>query len=186
MNAASAQTEARRQQEGQFAVFSVAGERLALPVDAVRRFLPLPRLDWLPTAPMPVEGVFRYRGEVVAVLRLAALLGLPVREIGLYAPLLLMAPPAGRPDRRTIALLAGRVEAIATVAPQDLLPADPTLTFNGCAVAAFAWSGSTVTVLAPDRLLTGTEGRLLDAFQETEARRLEQWGGQGRGGPACP
>lgn len=151
-------------------VFSIAGDRLALPVDAVQRFLPLPRLDRLPTAPAPVEGVFVYHGKVVPVLRLAAILGLPVRDVGLYAPLLLVAREEG-----FLALLAGRVHGVVPVAPADLLPADPALSFNGCAVAAFRDPLGTVAVLSPDRLLTETEARLLDAFRVAEERRLSAW-----------
>lgn len=158
--------------DGQFAVFSVAGVRLALPAAAIRRFLPLPRLDRLPTAPSPVEGVFRYRGELVPVLRLAGLLGLPDRDAGLYAPLLLIARSGG-----PAALLAGRVELVLSIPAERMMAADPALSFNGCAVGAFVQSGATVTVLAPDRLLTGSEERLLDAFRQAEALRLEQWGG---------
>ncbi|ALG73825.1 chemotaxis protein [Azospirillum thiophilum] len=157
-------------------VFSVAGQALALPVEAVRRFLPLPRLDRLPTAPRPVEGVFRYQGEIVPVLRLDALLDLGAGSEpgGLYAPLILITW-RGRPT----ALLVDRVHGDVAVEPEDRVASDPSLSFNGCAAAAFAdrvtGRGGAVTLLDPARLLSEAEGRLLDAFRAAEERRLAQW-----------
>ncbi|WP_413344819.1 chemotaxis protein CheW [Azospirillum sp. CT11-132] len=160
-------------------VFSVAGRALALPVGSVRRFLPLPRLDRLPTAPLPVEGVFRYQGEVVPVLRLDVLLdlageGAGAAEPNLYSPLLLVTWQ-GRPA----ALLADRVHGDTAVDPAERTPSDPSLTFNGCAAGAFpdrmTGRGGTVTLLDPDRLLSEAEGRLLDAFRAVAERRLAQW-----------
>ncbi|WP_247892469.1 CheW domain-containing protein [Azospirillum sp. Sh1] len=157
-------------------MFSVAGRVLALPVGSVRRFLPLPRLDRLPTAPLPVEGVFRYQGEVVPVLRLDVLLDLAGEgaEPNLYSPLFLVTWQ-GRPA----ALLADRVHGDTAVDPAERTPADPALTFNGCAVGAFpdrvTGRGGTVTLLDPDRLLSEAEGRLLDAFRAVAERRLAQW-----------
>ena len=160
-------------------VFSVAGRALALPVESVRRFLPLPRLDRLPTAPLPVEGVFRNPGEVVPVLRLDVLLdlageGAGAAEPNLYSPLLLVTWQ-GRPA----ALLVDRVHGDTAVDPAERTPSDPSLTFNGCAAGAFpdrmTGRGGTVTLLDPDRLLSEAEGRLLDAFRAVAERRLAQW-----------
>ncbi|PWC85248.1 chemotaxis protein [Azospirillum sp. TSH100] len=157
-------------------VFSVAGQALALPVETVRRFLPLPRLERLPTAPLPVEGVFRYQGEVVPVLRLDVLLDLGAGGMvpGLYSPLLLVTWQ-GRPA----ALLADQVHGETAVDPRERTPSDPSLSFNGCAVGAFpdrvTGRGGGVTLIDPDRLLSEAEGRLLDAFRTVAERRLAQW-----------
>lgn len=155
-------------------VFSVAGHALALPVEAVRRFLPLPRLDRLPTAPAPVDGVFRYHGDIVPVLRLSVLLDLGVDEPGLYAPLILVTW-RGRP----LALQVDRVHGDVAVPSDRLVSTDASLSFNGCAVASFAdpitGRGGTVVLLAPDRLLNEAEGHLLDAFREAAERRLGLW-----------
>ncbi|WP_247893949.1 chemotaxis protein CheW [Azospirillum endophyticum] len=157
-------------------VFSVAGRVLALPVEAVRRFLPLPRLERLPTAPLPVEGVFRYQGEVVPVLRLDILLDLAEGAAvpSLYSPLLLVTWQ-GRPA----ALLADQVHGDMAVDPAERTPTDPSLSFNGCAAGAFldrvTGRGGAVTLLDPGRLLTEAEGRLLDSFRAVAERRLAQW-----------
>ncbi|MFP5517489.1 MAG: chemotaxis protein CheW [Alphaproteobacteria bacterium] len=168
-------------------VFSVAGQALALPVEAVRRFLPLPRLDRLPTAPQPVEGVFRYHGEVVPVMRLGVLLDLAAEgaaggaaggggETGLYAPLILITWQ-GRPT----ALLVDQVHGDVVLEAEERVASDPSLSFNGCAAGAFpdrvTGRSGTVTLLDTDRLLSEAEGRLLDAFRAAEERRLARWDG---------
>lgn len=154
-----------------YAVFSVAGQLLALPADAVRAFVPLPRLQRVPAAPGLVEGLFRYRGEVVPVLRLDGLLGLPRGADHVYTPLILL---KGRD--RPVALLAERVQDIAEVRDDAILPADPALSFNGCAVGSLpAGGGRTATLLAAGRLLTETEERLLDGLRAVEAERLARW-----------
>ncbi|WP_247894395.1 chemotaxis protein CheW [Azospirillum sp. B510] len=176
-------------------MFSIAGKALALPTQAVRRFLPLPRLDRLPTAPPPVEGVFRYRGELVPVLRLDILLelatGAPgsVMPPGLYSPLMLVTWQ-GRPA----ALLADQVHGDMAVDAAERTPSDPSLSFNGCAAGAFpdriTGRGGAVTLLDPDRLLNEAETRLLDAFRAAAERRLARWrdadtdGDAGRDGAA--
>ncbi len=169
-------------------VFLTAGQALALPVSSVRRFLPRPRLDHLPTAPPVVAGVFRYHGTIVPVLRLALLLdlgpgagsgpgagpGAAPSDGGLYAPLILMTW-RGRP----LALLVDQVDGAVAVADSELSPAEPALSFNGCAVAGFAdpsgRQGGTVVLLDPDHLLNDAEARLLDAFRTAAERRLDLW-----------
>ncbi|WP_244442613.1 chemotaxis protein CheW [Azospirillum lipoferum] len=146
----------------------------------MRRFLPLPRLDRLPTAPQPVEGVFRYHGEIVPVLRLGVLLDLAEGggggESGLYAPLILITWQ-GRPT----ALLVDQVHGDVALPAEDRVASDPSLSFNGCAAGAFpdrvTGRAGTVTLLDPDRLLSEAEGRLLDAFRAAEERRLARWDG---------
>ncbi|MBP2291727.1 chemotaxis protein CheW [Azospirillum rugosum] len=151
-------------------VFSVSGRVLALPADAVRRVLPLPRLDSPPAAPPVVAGLFRHRDRTVPVLRFDILLGFEPAPAALYAPLLLI-EREGRP----LALLVDRVFDIVPVPASALLEADAALSFNGCAVGAFPFGAGNATLLDPERLLTETEGRLLAAFQALADERAARW-----------
>jgi purine-binding chemotaxis protein CheW len=117
-----------------------------------------------------VEGFFRYRGEVMPVLRLDRLLGLPRGGDHIYSHLLLL-KGHGQP----FALLAERVHDMVTVREGDTLPADPALSFNGCAVAVLPLASRAVTVLAADRLLTETEARLLAGLRAVGEERLAEW-----------
>lgn len=153
-----------------FAVFSVSGRLLALPAAAVRRFLPIPLLERLPAAPPVVEGVFRYRGQTVPVLRLDLLLGLPVTPAGLYAPLLLI-----ERDGRPLALLADRVHDVAPVAAGTIGATGEGLSLNGCAAGTIPYGDALAVLLAPERLLTETEDHLLAAFRALADERLARW-----------
>ena len=157
-----------------YVIFSVSGRMLALPAESVRRFLPLPRLDRPPAAPMAVAGLFRYQGRAVPVLRLDVLFGLESAPPELYAPLFLT-DWNGRP----LALLADRVFNILPIPDAERTEADSSLTFNGCAVATFPYGDGTATAIDPARLLTEAEGRLLAAFQAMADERLARLGASG-------
>ena len=160
-----------------YVIFSVSGRILALPADAVRRFLPLPRLDRPPAAPAAVAGLFRYQGRAVPVLRLDLLFGFEAAQPELYAPLFLT-DWNGAP----LALLGERVFNILPVPDAERTEADAGLTFNGCAVATIPYGNGTATVIEPARLLTEAEGRLLAAFQAMADERLAQLGAAGPAG----
>ncbi|KAA0683716.1 chemotaxis protein CheW [Azospirillum brasilense] len=163
-----------------YVIFSVSGRTLALPANAVRRFLPLPRLDRPPAAPAVVAGLFRYQGRAVPVLRLDLLFGFEAAPPELYAPLFLTDW-----DGCPLALLADRVLDILSIPDAERTPADAGLTFNGCAVATIPHGAGTATVIDPSRLLTEAEGRLLTAFQAMAGERLARLGAtESAGDPA--
>jgi purine-binding chemotaxis protein CheW len=63
-------------------VFRVAAERYALPLDAVREVvLPQPPFARVPRVSDAVPGVMNLRGRVLAVVDLAALVGLPAQPL---------------------------------------------------------------------------------------------------------
>ena len=63
-------------------VFRVAAERYALPLDAVREVvLPQPPFARVPRVSEAVPGVMNLRGRVLAVVDLAALVGLPAQPL---------------------------------------------------------------------------------------------------------
>lgn len=64
-------------------VFRAGGERFALPLEAVREVVvPQPPFARVPRAPAAVRGAMNLRGRVVAVVELAALVGLPRDALG--------------------------------------------------------------------------------------------------------
>jgi purine-binding chemotaxis protein CheW len=63
-------------------VFRVAAERYALPLDGVREVvLPQPPFARVPRVSQAVPGVMNLRGRVLAVVDLAALVGLPAQPL---------------------------------------------------------------------------------------------------------
>lgn len=59
-----------------FVVLSIAGETFAIEIDKVREIIRVPQITWVPGAQSYVRGVINLRGRVVAVLDLAAMLGI--------------------------------------------------------------------------------------------------------------
>ena len=153
-------------------VFSVADHRLALPGEAVRKVLAMPRLETVPAMPPVLQGVMVVGGAAVPVLRLDVLFGLPRREPGIYTPLLLLDRPDG-----PLALMADAVLAVAAVSPRDLAPLDPAASFNRCVRATWTAGGATVHLLDPQALLSAAEEARLEELRAIAAQRLSAWQG---------
>ncbi len=128
-------------------LFRVAGERYALPLEAVREVVvPQPPFARVPRASEAVRGVMNLRGRVVAVVDLAPLVGLAPQPL---------APAAGHVlvlerDRRALGLLIGAVLGVEPLAAPE---ASPGRLVRGMA----AGRAGAVTVLAPDALAAHAE-----------------------------
>ncbi len=83
-------------------VFRVARERYALPLAAVREVVvPQPPFARVPRASEAVRGVMNLRGRVIAVVDLAALVGLPAQPLQAATGHVLMLDPGTRARGRT-------------------------------------------------------------------------------------
>jgi purine-binding chemotaxis protein CheW len=90
-------------------VFRVATERYALPLDAVQEVvLPQPPFARVPRVSEAVQGVMNLRGRVVAVVDLAALVGLPGQPLREGAGQVLILDQA----KRAVGLLIGGVQGV--------------------------------------------------------------------------
>jgi purine-binding chemotaxis protein CheW len=128
-------------------VFRVASERFALPMSAVREVvLPQPPFARVPRSSEAVRGVMNLRGRVVAVVDLAALMGLAPQPLQAGAGHVLILDQG----KRTLGFLIGGVVGVETLAPPE--ESTPGLV-RGVATCA---SGA-VTVLGPEVLATEAE-----------------------------
>ncbi len=97
-------------------VFRVAGERFALPLEAVREVVvPQPPFARVPRAPDAVRGVMNLRGRVVAVVDLAALVGLPPQPLEAGAGQVLVLEHG----KRALGLLIGGVVGVEPIAAPE-------------------------------------------------------------------
>ena len=130
-------------------VFRVASERFALPLGAVREVvLPQPPFARVPRSSDAVRGVMNLRGRVVAVVDLAALVGLAPQPLAAGAGHVLILDQG----KRTLGFLIGGVLGVETLAaPEDAGPG----VVRG--VAAASWGA--VTVLGAEAL-AGEASRL--------------------------
>jgi len=107
----------------QLVVFDLEGQRYALPLGAVDRVLPMVAVSSLPKAPAIALGVINLHGQVLPVLDIRRRFGLPTREYGLAARLLVV-----RSSRRVMVLPTDEVLGVQEVAagvitaPKAVLP----------------------------------------------------------------
>jgi purine-binding chemotaxis protein CheW len=146
--------------------FTVSGRSLAMPVNDVRRALPLPRLAAPVGAPPYLEGFFDLHGSEVAVLRADRLFDLGEETLGIYSPLLLLA----RQDQ-AVALHVASVQGIAKTA--DVKPVGKDETFNSCVVGRFDHLGRSTYLLAADQILLVEERARILAHRSALRRRLD-------------
>jgi purine-binding chemotaxis protein CheW len=122
-------------------IFRVASERFALPLEAVREVvLPQPPFARVPRASDAVRGVMNLRGRVVAVVDLAALVGLPAQPLAAGAGQVLVLDRV----KRALGLLIGGVVGVEPLAPPE--PPGPGLV-RGVAAAR---SGAVTLLSAED------------------------------------
>ena len=98
--------------------------------------------------------------------------GVPDLSPGLYTPLLLLR----HPDYR-IALVAGKLERIVTVATDGILPLPTNQSFKRvCGRNGDAECG-VLFCFCPPAILLEKEHQWLAEFQDSEQRRLREWEG---------
>ena len=149
----------------------VSGQRLAIRQREVVEILPTPRLAPLPEAPPVVLGAFHLAGEMVLVLRMATLLGLPVSgEEPIYHHLLLL---PDRPGRPRLALLVDRATDIVAAEPVLLPPGE---SFNDCVEGDIRLDGALVPMVTAERLLSRHEAARLAAFAARVTQRNAAFG----------
>lgn len=123
-------------------VFRVAGERYALPLEAVREVvLPQPPFARVPRVSEAVPGVMNLRGRVLAVVDLAALVGLPAQPLRAGTGQVLVLDQG----KRAVGVLIGGVQGVENVDP----PAGDEKALVRGVVAAAAGAA---TVLSPEAL----------------------------------
>ena len=95
-------------------VFRVSAERYALPLEAVREVvLPQPPFARVPRVSEAVPGVMNLRGRVLAVVDLAALVGLPPQPLREGTGQVLVLDQG----KRAIGILIGGVQGVEDVEP---------------------------------------------------------------------
>jgi purine-binding chemotaxis protein CheW len=163
--------------DGHYLTFALAGLRCALPREAVRELLPLPRLSRPPALPAAVAGFVNLGGDALPVLALAHLLGLDVAsataEDALYRHIVVV----GGNGVARAGLLVDRVLDLLRVAPGQLRPVPPEETLNGCVTAGLAMPDGFIAVLDPARILLARERDSLEELTRRARARLDEWAG---------
>jgi purine-binding chemotaxis protein CheW len=128
-------------------VFRVASERFALPLPSVREVvLPQPPFARVPRSSEAVRGVMNLRGRVVAVVDLAALVGLAPQPLEAGAGQVLILDHG----KRALGFLIGGVLGVETIEPPGEAP-------PGMVQGVAAAGAGAVTVLGANALAAEAE-----------------------------
>jgi purine-binding chemotaxis protein CheW len=157
---------------GPLVLFAMGGMPCALPREAVRALLPLPRLDSPPGLPRPLAGFLNLGGTAVPVVELALLLGGEPGAPHPYRHLILLDQPVGSGK---LALLVDRV---ADVVPEGLpvRPVEAERSLGGVVTGEVEGPDGSLHLLDPARLLLAQESAILEELSGQAQRRLARWG----------
>jgi purine-binding chemotaxis protein CheW len=133
--------------------FWLAGQQFAADLAHVKETIVLRPITRVFLTPPWVAGIINLRGDVVAVIDLAAFLGLPSGRTSDDARILIGRTGGGK----RAGLICDRLSEVRSVDDQALQPPPPTLTTEGAALArgvATLDSGEPVVVLDLERLFS--------------------------------
>ena len=100
-------------------LFTIEGDRFALPLGVVEHVVHAVAITELPGAPEIVLGIIDVHGEIVPVINMRRRLGLPEREIELTDQIIL-----ARAGKKVVALLADQVGDVTFLPPGALIDAE--------------------------------------------------------------
>ena len=143
-------------------VFSIDGQRYALPLSAAERVLPMVAVSPLPQAPAVALGVINLHGKVIPVLDFRRRLRLPPCDYGLAAHLLV-----ARTRQRTLALPVDEALGVQEVAAEAVTPPDAVLPGIGHVAGIVALADGLLFIHDLDAFLSLDEERqLTEALEE--------------------
>lgn len=144
-------------------LFVLDGERYALPLGTVERVLPMVAVAPLPKAPSVALGVVNVGGRVIPVVDARRRFGLPPREYGTSAQLVL-----ARTAQRALALPVDAVLGVAEVAADAVTPPDRVLPGIRHVAGIAALPDGLLVIHDLDAFLSlDEEQRLTEALEET-------------------
>lgn len=162
-------TDSLRRAQRKLVLCRVSKQAYAIPLEPVQEILPMSALSHPPCLPAVLAGFLNLGGELIPVVRLDRLFGLPCHTPDLFTPLLLV-----RSFDSVIAYLVEQVTGIVTIAASSVLPVPEECTFNACAEGVIVDHGDSVILLNPARILTENEARRICELSAMEQTRLQQ------------
>jgi purine-binding chemotaxis protein CheW len=130
--------------------FELRGQELALPIADVRETLPVPPITRVFLVPACLAGVFSLRGDIVPVLDLGVLLGLPVTTAGDDSKIVVVDHAAG-----VVGIVVDRLRDLRTVeGPLDPPPVSLAAEVAALLLGVVATPTGSVRVLDARAVLT--------------------------------
>jgi purine-binding chemotaxis protein CheW len=145
--------------------FELRAQELALPIADVRETLPVPPITRLFLVPACLAGVFSLRGDIVPVIDLGILLGLPATAVGHDSKVVVVGCAAG-----VVGIVVDRLRDLRTVeAAMEAPPAGLAAEVASLMLGVVATPTGSVRVLDARAVLTAPPLRAL-AHAEVEGR----------------
>lgn len=138
-------------------VFTLDGQRFALPLDSVMRVIPSVELGRLPRAPAIVIGAVNYRGRVIPVVDIRGRFEMALKEISLSDRLIISQTP-----KRTLAILVDDVVGVAEPAYGQVVPAKEVLPGLEYVEGVIKDADGLIIIHDLDRFLSIEEGTAID------------------------
>ena len=157
------------QLRGRCLVFHLADRAYAVPTGCVEEIVSMAELCPVPGAPTFLSGFLDVGGQLVAVISLRRLLGMPDRERELYTPLVIL-----KASPQQIALEIDGVSRIVDIDDDELIPVTEGCSLSDCASAVARLDGQAVVLLSPERLLLEQEQRRVAELAELVRQRLAE------------
>ena len=146
--------------------FELRGQELALPIGDVRETLPVQPVTRVFLTPPSLAGVFSLRGEIVPVIDLGVLLGLPRTEVGEDSKIVVVEHKAV-----TAGIIVDRLRDLRTLeAALDPPPANVAAEVAGLLLGVAATSTGTVRVLDAHAVLTADSLRTIAEPTDEQGR----------------
>lgn len=133
----------------QTVVFSLDSQRYGIPLSVVERVVRMVEITRLPAAADSVLGVINVQGEIMPVLNLRLLFGLPQRPVELGDQLLIT-----RFAKRSCALVVDAVSEVHTCRLRDLMEANGNLPDLPFLAGAEKLPDGMILINAPEKLFT--------------------------------
>ena len=154
---------------GRYLIFHLADRTYAVPTGCVEEIVPMAELFPVPGAPSFLAGFLDVGGQLVAVISLRRLLGMPDRAPELYTPVVIL-----KTTPQPVALEVDGVSRIVDIGGDDVVPVTESCSLNDCASAVVHLDGQAVVLLSPERILLEQEQRRVAELAELARQRLAE------------
>ncbi len=154
---------------GRYLIFQLADRSYAIPIRCIEEIVPIAELTSVPGAPAFLAGFLDVGGQLVAVISLRHLLGMPDHECALYTPLVILKAK----DQR-FALEIDGVSRIADIDDEKLVSLTEGCSLNDCATAVARLDEEVVVLLSPERILLEQEQKRVAELAEIARRRIAE------------
>lgn len=138
-------------------VFTIAGDRYAVPLASVDRVHPMVAVRSVPDAPVVVLGVINLEGRVVPVVDLRRRFHLPNRDYGLDAHLMII-----QTGRRALGIPADEVTGVVALDRASVTPTEVVFPHWGRVAGIATLPDGLLFIHDIEAFLTEEEGRELD------------------------